>query len=150
MRRLALVITLGAAVASGPAVAQGVTDYRIDADAIAAPLVAGLAGDAARGRAIAGNREQGGCVLCHAIAGEPVSGNIGPPLAGVGARLTAGQLRLRIVDSTRINAQTPMPAYHRVEGLTQVAPAYRGKPVLGAQEVEDVVAWLATLRGAAP
>lgn len=149
MRRLALVIALGAVAASGPAVAQDVAAYRIDADAITAPLAATSAGDAARGRAIAGNREQSGCVLCHAIAGEPVGGNIGPPLAGVGARLTAGQLRLRIVDSTRVNAQTVMPAYHRIEGLTQVASAYRGKPVLSAQEVEDVVSWLATLREAA-
>jgi sulfur-oxidizing protein SoxX len=140
--------TLAVAAASTPATAQGVAAYRIDGDAIAAPLAA--VGDAARGRAIVGNREQSGCVLCHAVAGEPVSGNIGPPLAGVGARLSAEQLRLRIVDSTRINPHTPMPAYHRVDGLTQVAAAYRGKPVLNAQEVEDVVAWLSTLRGAAP
>ena len=97
-----------------------------------------------------GNREQSACVLCHAIAGEAVSGNIGPPLAGVGARLSVAQLRLRIVDSARVNPQTPMPAYYRTEDLTQVASAYRGKPVLNAQEVEDVVAWLATLRGPAP
>ena len=127
-----------------PVMAQGIAAYRIDADAIVAPLAE--VGDALRGRAIAGNREQSGCVLCHAIPGEKISGNIGPPLAGVGARLSGPQLRLRLVDSTRINPQSPMPAYYRVDGLTQVAAAFRGKPVLNAQEIEDVVAWLASLR----
>lgn len=136
------------ALAQGVAGAAGVAAYVVEAGAIPAPLAA--PGDVARGRAIVGNREQSSCILCHAVAGEKVSGNIGPPLAGVGARLSVAQLRLRIVDSTRINPQTTMPAYYRTEGLTQVAAAYRGKPVLNAQEVEDVVAWLATLREAAP
>ena len=126
--------------------AQGIAAYRIESGVIAAPLAA--VGDAVRGRAVAVNREQSGCVLCHAIPGEKVTGNIGPPLAGVGARLTVPQLRLRMVDSTQINPQSPMPAYYRVDGLTQVAAAYRGKPVLNAQEIEDVVAWLASLREA--
>jgi L-cysteine S-thiosulfotransferase len=77
-------------------------------------------------------------------------GNIGPPLAGVGARLTAGQLRLRVVDQSRIDPRTPMPAYYRTEGLYDVAAAYRGKPILSAQQVEDVVSYLQTLREARP
>ena len=88
------------------------------------------------------------CLLCHTVPdpGGRAMGDIGPPLAGVGGRLSAGQLRLRIVDSTRINPQTPMPAYYRVDGLNGVAAAFRGKPILSAQEVEDVVAYLVTLR----
>jgi sulfur-oxidizing protein SoxX len=73
-------------------------------------------------------------------------GNIGPPLAGVGARLSEGQLRLRIVDSMRLNRDTIMPSYYRVDGLNLVAEAWRGKPVLTAQQVEDTVAYLLTLR----
>jgi sulfur-oxidizing protein SoxX len=73
-------------------------------------------------------------------------GNIGPPLAGVGRRLTAAQLRLRLVDSTRINRATVMPAYYRTKDLRQVAAAYFGKPLLTAQQVEDVIAYLLTLR----
>jgi sulfur-oxidizing protein SoxX len=73
-------------------------------------------------------------------------GNVGPPLAGVGARLDAAALRTRIEDSTRLNPDTIMPSYHRVEGLERVAAEYRGKPVLTAQQVEDVVAYLGTLK----
>jgi len=73
-------------------------------------------------------------------------GNVGPALEGVGTRLSAGALRLRIVDSAQINPGTVMPAYYRVNGLTRVAAAYAGKPVFDAQEVEDMVAFLRTLR----
>jgi sulfur-oxidizing protein SoxX len=99
-----------------------------------------------RGRSIVVNRDQGGCALCHEVPGETRFGNIAPSLAGVGARLSVPQLRLRVADSSRVNPATPMPAYYRTEGLTQVAAAYRGKPVLTAEQVEDVVAWLATLK----
>ncbi|MGB5079406.1 MAG: sulfur oxidation c-type cytochrome SoxX [Burkholderiales bacterium] len=114
-------------------------------DAIPRPL-APAPGDAGRGRSIAVNRDAGACTLCHAVPGETLFGNIAPSLAGVGARFSPGQLRLRVADSTRVNPETPMPAYFRTENLTQVAAAYRGRPILSAQQVEDVVAWLATLK----
>jgi sulfur-oxidizing protein SoxX len=135
----------GLAVTSG-ASAQALAPYRSDGDAIAAPL-AGLRGDAARGREVVLGRESN-CLLCHAApdAGGRPMGNIAPPLAGAGSRLSAGQLRLRIVDSTRVNPATPMPAYYRVAGLNGVASAFRGKPILSAQEIEDVVAYLVTLK----
>jgi sulfur-oxidizing protein SoxX len=72
---------------------------------------------------------------------------VGPRLAGVGARLSAGQIRLRLADGgRRANPDTLMPAYLRTEGLTRVAPAWRGRPVLTPEELEDVVAFLTTLR----
>lgn len=114
-------------------------------DAIPMPLTR-EPGDTARGRSVAVNREQGGCTLCHAVPGEALSGNIAPTLAGVGARLSPAQLRLRVVDSTRVSPNTPMPAYYRTEGLTQVAASYRGKTILSAQQVEDVVAYLSSLK----
>ncbi len=129
--------------------AEGLVKYEVEGDAIPAPLVR-EPGDAARGRKIVLDRSVGGCVLCHAFP-EPeprFMGDIGPPLAGVGARLSAGQLRLRVVDQSRIDPRTPMPAYYRTEGLYDVASGYRGKPILDAQQVEDVVAYLRTLRGA--
>jgi L-cysteine S-thiosulfotransferase len=119
--------------------------YVVSGDAIPQPLTA-EPGDAARGRKVVTNREVGACLLCHAVPGERASGNIAPTLAGAGARLSAAQLRLRVVDSSRVNPDTPMPAYYRIEGLTQVAAAYRGKPVLSAQQVEDVVAFLTALK----
>ena len=108
----------------------------------------GAKGDPARGRAIVVNRQVGLCLLCHSgpFPEERFQGNLAPDLRGVGARLIEGQMRLRIVDSGRINAATIMPAYHRTEGLTRVAPAWRGKSVLSAEQIEDVVAFLMTLR----
>ena len=114
---------------------------------IAAPLD-GLVGDPDRGRALVAARDPANCVLCHAVPADvsPIAGDVGPPLAGVGRRLTPAQIRLRIIDSSQVNPDTVMPPYHRVDGLHAVASEYRGKTILTAQQVEDIVAWLATLR----
>lgn len=105
------------------------------------------AGDPARGRQVVMGRDSN-CLLCHSVpeSGPRFMGNLGPPLAGVGARLTEGQLRLRIADSARLNPDTIMPPYYRTDGLNRVGEAWRGKPVLDAQQVEDTVAYLLTLR----
>ena len=125
---------------------DAVLPYRVDGDVIRERLVA-APGDAARGKAVVVNRDSN-CLLCHAVpdSGVRFMGNVGQSLAGVGARLTEGQLRLRIVDSTRLNPATIMPSYYRVDGLNEVAEVWRGKPVLTAQQVEDTVAYLLTLR----
>ena len=116
-------------------------------DAIPESLT-GARGDPARGRAIVVNRQVGLCLLCHSgpFPEERFQGNLAPDLSGAGKRSSEGQLRLRIVDSSRINPATIMPAYHRTEGLARVAPAFRGKPVLSAEQIEDVVAFLMTLK----
>jgi sulfur-oxidizing protein SoxX len=121
--------------------------YRVENGQIRAPLTT-EPGDAARGKAAVLSRDGGNCFLCHTVpeAGDTPLGNIGPPLAGVGRRLSAAQLRLRLVDSTRLNKATVMPAYYRIKGLRGVAPAYAGKPLLSAQQIEDVIAYLLTLR----
>ncbi|HEY7648512.1 MAG TPA: sulfur oxidation c-type cytochrome SoxX [Methylomirabilota bacterium] len=108
----------------------------------------GAKGDPVRGRAIVTNRQVGLCLLCHSgpFPEERFQGNLAPDLAGAGRRWSEGQLRLRIVDSSRINPATIMPSYYRSEGLVRVAPAWRGKPVLSAEQIEDVVAFLMTLR----
>ena len=142
----ALLAACFATCAAGGALAQDrQAGFEPVGDAIPRPL-APEPGDAARGRSIAVNRDAGACTLCHAVPGEQNSGNIAPTLAGVGARFSIAQLRLRVADSTRVNPNTPMPAYYRTEGLNQVASAFRGKPILSAQQLEDVVAWLATLK----
>lgn len=120
--------------------------YAVVGDAIPAPL-GGLSGDPARGHALVRDRERGNCLICHqgADASEPFQGTIGPPLASVGLRLDAGQIRLRLVDASLLNPQTVMPPYFRTDNLHDVAPAFRGKPALSAQEIEDVVSYLASL-----
>lgn len=117
------------------------------ADGLEAPLTA-TSGDAARGRAIVASRQLGLCLLCHQgpFPEERFQGNLAPPLDGAGARLSVAQLRLRIVDSKRVNPDSIMPAYGRSEGLTRVAAAFQGRPILDDQAIEDVVAFLATLR----
>ena len=109
-----------------------------------APL--GPTGDAVRGREVFVSREGGHCVLCHRVPGVAVAGDVGPALDGIGARLSPGEIRYRVVDITRLNPDAVMPAFHRTEGLSRVAPAYAGRPVLDARQVEDVVAYLGSLR----
>ena len=104
------------------------------------------AGDAARGRQVFVSREGGHCVLCHAVPGVDVAGDVGPQLAQAGSRFSAAQLRLRIADISRVRPLAAMPTFHRTQGLTRVAPAFAGKPVLSGQQVEDLVAYLGTLR----
>jgi sulfur-oxidizing protein SoxX len=105
-------------------------------------------GSPERGRQIVENRQLSACLLCHAgpFPDRHLQGDVGPSLDGVGARLTPGEIRLRLVDPAKLNPDTIMPSYYAVAGLTRVGRAWQGKPVLTAQQVEDVVAFLATLR----
>jgi len=131
-----------------PAHAQApLVPYTVEGDAIPMPLT-GTKGDATRGRAIVGNRQVGLCLLCHTgpFPEEKFQGTLAPNISGAGSRWSEGQLRLRIVDSRRLYADTIMPSYYRVDGLTRVAPAFAGKPILTAEQIEDVVAYLVTLR----
>jgi sulfur-oxidizing protein SoxX len=116
-------------------------------DAIPQPLTT-EPGDPVRGRAIVVDRQKGLCLLCHAgpFPDQRFQGDMAPDLAGAGSRWSSAQLRLRIVDGSRLNPATIMPSYHRIDGLNRVAPAFKDAPILSAQQVEDVVAFLATLR----
>ena len=106
------------------------------------------AGDPERGRQIVANRQVGLCLLCHTapIPEERFQGDLAPDLKGVGARLSAAQIRSRIVDPSRANPDTIMPAYYRTEGLTRVASQFQGKTILSAEQIDDVVAYLSTLK----
>lgn len=101
-----------------------------------------------RGRALVADRQTGLCLVCHSgpFPEQPFQGDLGPDLRGIGTRLSEGQIRLRIVDASRVNPATIMPPYYRTEGLARVAPAFRGRPVLSAEQIEDVVAFLLTLK----
>jgi sulfur-oxidizing protein SoxX len=147
-----LALAIATAVAAGVAAAAGspavaLVSFRVVADGIPEPLAAGP-GNAERGRALIVARDAANCVLCHALpaAAVRVAGDLGPSLAGIGARLTTPQLRLRVADNRRINPATIMPSYFRIDGLDRVLPVYRGRPILSAPEIEDVVAYLAMLR----
>ena len=109
---------------------------------------AALAGDPEKGRAIVANRQLGLCLLCHSgpFPEERFQGNLAPDLRGVGARLNAEQIRQRLIDPARFNPDTIMPAYSKTEGLVRVVPSLRGKTLLSAEQIDDVVAYLVTLK----
>jgi L-cysteine S-thiosulfotransferase len=139
---------LAGALQGGPASgADGPSGVAVVGDAVPQSLT-GRAGDAARGREISFSRDRGNCIVCHMMPApeETLHGDVGPSLRGVAGRLSEGQMRLRLVDGRRLNPASLMPSYYRLDGLKRVAAVYTGKTVLTAQEIEDVVAYLMTLR----
>ena len=141
--RIAMILVLMGGLCATLLAAQ---DYVVENFAIAEPL-AGEAGDPERGKSVMIDRDLGNCLGCHEV---PIDaeffGTTGPALAGVRDRLTLAQLRLRLVDSKQINPMSMMPSYYETEGLHRVQKKFEGRTVLSAQQIEDVIAFLATLR----
>ena len=138
------VAVLGGAVSRAE---EALRPYTIVRDAIPASLT-GAPGDPVRGKAIVLNRQVGLCLLCHSgpFPEERFQGNMAPDLKGTGSRWSQGELRLRLVDARKLNPDTIMPPYYVIDGMTRVARNFRGKPILSAEQIEDVVAFLATLK----
>ncbi len=126
--------------------APALQNYVVVGDAVPRPLT-GAPGDPVRGRALIVDRAST-CILCHSgpFPEQKFQGDLAPNLAGAGSRWSEGQLRLRLVDASRLNAGTIMPSYYRVDGLNRVSTAWRDKPILSAEQIEDIVAYLVTLR----
>jgi len=139
---LAVAMLLSPCLAAG----QSLRPYAVTGDAILESLT-GSPGDATRGRKLIVERTNT-CILCHSgpFPEERFQGDLAPNLSGAGNRWSIGQLRLRLVDASRFNPGTIMPSYYRVDGLDRVAENFRGKPILSAEQIEDIVAYLATLR----
>ena len=127
--------------------AAGFVKYKINNDAIAAPLT-GEAGDPVNGKNLAIIRKKGNCLACHSmpIPEQAFHGNIGPDLKGISRRYSEGEIRLRIVNPKVLNSETIMPAFYRIDGLNRVIKKFAGKPIISAQDVEDIVAYLMTLK----
>ena len=145
-RTLTTLLAAGLFAACAPAGAEALRPYTVVGDAIPQPLT-GIKGDVARGRALVVERSST-CILCHngPFPEQAFQGDLAPSLSGSGARWSEGQLRLRLVDASHLNAATIMPSYFRVDGLTRVGASWRGKPILSAEQIEDIVAYLVTLR----
>ena len=122
--------------------------YEVVGGAIPQSLT-GKAGDPAKGRKTAINRKKGNCLACHVmpVPEQADHGEVGPPLNDVGSRLGAGEIRLRIVNPKVVNPDTIMPAFYRIDGLHRVQKKWQGKTIISAQEVEDIVAYMMTLKG---
>jgi L-cysteine S-thiosulfotransferase len=142
---IACVIAAGCS-ALGVARAQALQSYTVVGDGIPASLT-GAPGDPMRGRALVLDRAST-CILCHSgpFPETKFQGDLAPNLAGAGSRWSVSQLRLRLVDASQFNPETIMPSYYRVYGLDRVGANWRGKPILSAEQIEDIVAYLATLR----
>lgn len=134
-------------VACTPESPRLVSPNQIDGDSIPLPL-AETAADATRGEALFVSRDGGHCVLCHQVAGldAEFQGDVGPALTGIGSRLSPGQLRLRVVDYELVQPGVLMPSYYRIHDLYQVSNAHEDKPALSAEDVEDLVAYLSSLK----
>jgi sulfur-oxidizing protein SoxX len=123
-------------------------DWSAENLSIASPI-GGKRGDAERGRELSFDRSKGNCIACHALPVPEAEfpGEIGPSLAGVGERLSEGQIRLRVVDPKQVNPETIMPGFYRhPKHFNHVKKKYRGRTLLSAQEIEDLVAYLVTLK----
>jgi sulfur-oxidizing protein SoxX len=140
-----LLLAVAAALPFGSS-AEGLQSYAVVRDGIPDPLT-GSPGDAARGRALVLDRVST-CILCHSgpFPETRFQGDLAPSLAGAGSRWSESQLRLRLVDASRFNPATIMPSYYRVEGLQRVGKNWQGKPILSAEQIEDIVAYLVSLR----
>ena len=134
------------AVPPDHAAAEGLRSYTVAGDAIPHSLT-GAPGDATRGRAVVVERAST-CILCHSgpFPEQRFQGDLAPDLSGSGSRWSEGQLRLRLVDASRLNPATIMPSYYRIDGLEHVGTPWRGRAILSAEQIEDVVAYLSGLR----
>ncbi|MDJ0945780.1 MAG: sulfur oxidation c-type cytochrome SoxX [Kiloniellales bacterium] len=142
----ALFVSLGFCMTAS--LADELVAYKVVDDSMIEASLTGKSGDPKQGRKVAIDRKLGNCLACHSlpIPEQQFHGETGPDLAGVGSRLTPGELRLRVVDPKVVNPETMMPAFYRVKGLNRVMKDFAGKPILTAEQVEDVVAYLVTLK----
>lgn len=151
---LTLAATLVAGVAAADAVAPG--DVEFDEYGAVATSLTGQPGDPAEGEKVMTNRGLGNCVACHqanVLEYAQFLGNVGPSLDGVADRWNEAELRGILVNAKKTYEGTVMPAYYKVDGFTRPGNAYTGKaaddsfgPLLTAQQVEDVIAFLGTLK----
>ncbi len=148
MTLTAVAVTLGLLLGAG-AQAEELVKFEIVGGERIDKSLTGQPGDPVNGRKLAINTKQGNCLACHVmpVPEQPFHGNVGPDLSEAGGNLSEGEIRLRIVDSKVLNPDTIMPAFYRNDGYERVLKKFQGKTMLSAQQVEDVVAYVMTLKG---
>ena len=145
---LSAAVVLGASTAADAAGAPKLVKYKVvDENSIPESLT-GKKGDPVNGRKLAINRKKGNCLACHVmpISEQPYHGEVGPDLNGVASRYKEGEIRLRVVNPKIVNEATIMPAFYRNDGFNRVLKKFKGKTVISAQDVEDIIAYLMTLK----
>lgn len=146
-RIYAVAAVMAAGLFASAASADVIADYKVVDGGIPKSLT-GKPGDAVAGKKTFIDRKRGNCLACHTapIPEQQFHGMIGPAMEGVAERMTEAEMRLRLVDSKQVNPDTSMPAFHRIAGLNRVPKKFADKPILTAQEVEDVLAYIKTLK----
>ena len=146
-----VVLLMGTTLITGTAVTSTAAEFniakaRVD-DGIPKSLT-GKPGDPKKGRATAIHRKKGNCLACHAmpVPEQADHGNIGPDLAGVADRYSQAELRLRLVNAKLVNPETLMPSYYKKTGFHRIQKKWKGKTIISAQDVEDILAYLVTLK----
>jgi sulfur-oxidizing protein SoxX len=144
---MAMTVSLGLLLGAG-AQAEELVKFEIVGGARIDKSLTGQPGDPVNGRKLAIDRKLGNCLACHVlpIPEQPFHGDVGPDLSETGGDFSEGELRLRIVDSKVLNPDTIMPAFYRNDGFERVLKKFQGKAMLSAQQVEDIVAYLMTLK----
>lgn len=145
---LGMAVLACSAAATVPASADELVKFQVVNGNSIPKSLTGKSGDAKKGRDVVIHRQKGNCLACHTlpIPEQQFHGEVGPDLNGVASRLSEGEIRLRVVNPKFANPDTIMPAFYRTEGLNRVWKKFEGKPMLTAEEVEDVVAYLKTLK----
>lgn len=151
-------LTMIATLVCGTAMAEGVVgpkDVTYDDYGAVETSLSGAPGDPQRGAEIMVTRSKGNCIACHQVTAldyAPFHGEVGPSLDGAGARWSEADLRGIVSNAKMMFDGTVMPAFYKVDGFVRPGNAFTGKaaegelpPLLTAQEIEDVVAFLATL-----
>ncbi len=149
VRRASLIATLACSLLAMTASATQSAKFTVDkSDYSIKESLTDQAGDPVKGREVAIDRKKGNCLACHTlpIPEQPFHGRIAPPLMGVGARYSPAQLRLRVVNPKMLNPNTIMPSYYKSDGFHRTMKKFAGKSILSAQEVEDIIAYLSTLK----
>jgi sulfur-oxidizing protein SoxX len=156
MERKFLVIMAFAASTSAVSAAEIAPSSVVFVDGAVETSLTGVPGDAENGRKIVGSKGLGNCVACHQatdLADIPFHGEIGPMLDGAGDRWSEAELRGIVANAKMMFDESLMPSFYRTDGFIRPGNAYTGKaaddsfgPLLDAQQVEDVVAYLTTLK----
>lgn len=145
MAAMACAISAGTAFAENTIAPQ---DVKFEEGTVAMS-VTGAAGDPVEGRKTVSNKTLGNCLACHAISDQKEQlfhGEVGPPLDGAADRWSEAELRAIVVNSKSVFEDTVMPGFYSLEVGKNVAEKFVGKTILTAQQVEDVVAYLSTLK----
>ncbi len=144
---MAVAVSASGGIASAADLAPGEVPFTDDGVTVS---LTGMPGNAEAGASVFKDRKLGNCLACHAnqaMSKELFHGDVGPALDGVADRWSEAELRAIVTDSKKgLSEDTVMPGFYSLNLGAHVADDFKDKTILSAQQVEDVVAYLSTLK----